>query len=373
MRNTLVIIILLFLSCSCGKSNADYDLTSIDEDVEAGTAEKYVGCIRTIPLETRNGCVVDQGASLVDVGPEGILLRSGNNLLLFSGEGNFLHGIGREGHGHGEHGRILSVCADTEGKRIYVLSFGGELTVYRYDGSFLWKRILRAPRDYHVISLFYGLDTGLLCEMRCYKNPGLDERVARMDSTGALTSNTLIYSDDDEVEVTRSSYSISYRYGEIAKLKLDFEAHLYSFGGEGVGLEAFDLGDFAPNRAELEDMRQQRTLLSDRCQILDIEENGSYLFLIVSLKNQYRLVVVDKREGKIVANLACENPKWGGGLPVRGFASLQFWPSWTNGRTMASLVSPSELDAADLSKIYGEGARSLHAADLNPVVLLTER
>lgn len=306
----------------------------------------------------------------MEVSQEGILLHSGNDLFLFSCKGQYLHSIGREGHGHGEHGRILSVCADAKEKRVYVLSFGGQLTAYGYDGTFLWKKTLESPRDYHVISLLYGSDVGLCCEMRRYHSPGIDVCVARIDSLGCLAADTLIYTGEEEVQVSRSSYSISYRYKEEAKLKLDFEERLHAFRRNRSSFTTFNLASLAPSRAELEDMRQQGTLASKRCQVLDIKENETSLFLIVALRNQYLLAVVEKELGEIVANIRCENPKRGGGLPVRGFSSLRFWPSWTDGTTMASIVSPSELDAADLATIYGEHTDVSCAADNNPIVLL---
>lgn len=302
-----------------------------------------------------------------------LIVSSEDELYRFSSNGKFLNHIGKFGHGHGEHGRIVTAFEHPDDGHVYVLSYGGELTAYDKAGNFAGSMKTHLPAGYVLTSAMPCPRVGLVGELRRYRADGLDVRLAWLDAKGEIAKDTLIYTDSQRVTVDRTTFSLSCRVADTVLFKLDFEDKVYALSERGVKSRSLYLGKFSPDRKTLEDMGCKEELLCHKCQILDLRVCGDYVYLIAYYGQKYRLMVLDKTSGQAAYNHECGNPQKNGGLKVGGFSALRVWPSWADGRRVAALVSPGFLGAADLARLNAltPSSRPM-TADANPILFCAE-
>jgi len=349
------------------------DLTGIAEETADKGADAFLRNCRWIPLETNEDCLLGQHFSLVSMTDSDLIMNSEDELYRFDCKGKFLNRIGELGHGHGEHGTIIKAFEHPESGLVYILSFGGKLTIYGKEGTFVGNTEILPPTGYVPTSAMPCPRAGIICELRRYKSDGLDVKLAWLDGEGKIERDTLIYSDRQSVSVDRGTFSLSYRVADTTLFKLDFEDKVYALSERGVMWRTINLGNLSPDRKTLEDMDYKKDLLLHKCQILDMKESGRYVYLIAFFGQKFRLLVLDKASGQTIFNREGGNPQKNEGLKVEGFSSLRVWPAWADGKRVAACVSPGFLEAADLAKL-NEIAPSPYpvTADSNPVVLCAE-
>lgn len=350
-----------------------YDLKDIAEETEDNGADAFLRDFCWIQLETREDCLVGSHSRIVNMTDSDLILCSGNELYRFSHSGKFLNLIGKFGHGHGEHGKIVTAFEHPDDGHVYILSYGGKLTIYGKTGNFLGTREILPPKDYMLTSVMSCPHVGLIGELRRYRGDGLDVKLAWIDCNGEIKKDTTIYTDNQNVSVDRGTFSLSYRVADTTLFKLDFEDKVYAISERGVKSALLDLGNLSPDRKMLEDLACKEELLCHKCQILDLRESSNYVYLIAFFGQKFRLVMLDKNSDQTVYNRESGNPQKNGGLKVKGFSSLRVWPSWTDGRRVAALVSPGFLDAADLARL-NEAVCCPYpvTADANPVLFCAE-
>lgn len=96
-----------------------------------------------VPLETTEASTVGRAQKLRISGDRVFFfdMLSGNKLVVFSREGQFLYAIDTKGKGPGEYEFLLDFTVDEKNNRLYLLDNGRSIVVYDLDGNFIEERL----------------------------------------------------------------------------------------------------------------------------------------------------------------------------------------------------------------------------------------
>lgn len=338
------IVPLLFLSCK-GSIQDDggvvIDITSIAESNITMSFDDFLEIQECIPLQTTKSCMLSSNASVLTVTSKDILIRDRDNIYRFNRNGDFKNIIGVFGHGHSEHGKILSACSDNEMQMVYILTLDRKIYMYSFDGIFVGLYSVETSRNESIKSI-YHIGKSFFCEMRTDNSDGVKSSICIYNQKGVKDKEFVLYKDEKSFPVNRESFSIGYQYLNNLRFILEYDNKLFSIADTLCVNYTLSDEKVLPNRAFVEDVRNRPKLMRDMLQVLDIKETTNYLFFIVYFRNKYKGIVYNKSSRKPIYSSEDINPKLCNGINLDQQEHFGVWPIWSDGKILTSII-PSEL------------------------------
>ena len=159
----LFLFVCLLVACSSPAKHVGENILSASlKETEVSLTDLF-NKIEVIPLETNDTALMDHVLRILEVDGNYYILNEDYpsfqyiNILVFDGEGNFLHTIGKKGQGPKEYPWLIyDMDIDTEKNLVYMMSPAGIFYLYQLDGNFVRKIGTQTETIYHGMKL---LDT----------------------------------------------------------------------------------------------------------------------------------------------------------------------------------------------------------------------
>lgn len=210
MRSKLSLIILAILIFSqCNQKDEERDETNITislldkshETIDLVLSD-FVSEIEYIPLETREECLIDQGAMILDCDDFFLVGEAHQDLMMFDKSGKFLGEFAQNGLGPGEYRIFVDLYYDKKNQMIILAdSMSKKLWFYRKNGEFV-KGVDMAVG----FSNMYRLPNGTFLGVSLFAVPSDSGSFTHylIDTTGFFSPLDLHEADDQDREVIMS-------------------------------------------------------------------------------------------------------------------------------------------------------------------------
>lgn len=362
--------VLLFGSCLrevCGI----IDLTGVCDGDVAMPSDSLFRSFTFIPLETRPDCMIGGGAVFA-IDSCNIFVWTGNSILRFGIDGGFLNRVGRFGKGHGEHGNIISANYDKKERLIYIGVGGNVIYKYSIDGEYMGRLML--PDDIGIInSMKCNVKLGLVCEMRDYKEHGLDVYLACVSPCGEVRMKYKVYSDEETVKVNMRRTGMLKNTSRGVMFMLPYNDEVFMLNNDGT-TDSLILyrGNYRPSRSEYEGWGNSGSLYRHKYLIDNISVTDKHLYLLMNTDNRQREVIVDLKNRAIVYNRSYGYSDETSHIRLPGFEKTCFWP-WLaiSATTVADMLPIERFKGKDLDRLRSMSSNEFPLnSESNPVVVL---
>lgn len=361
---------LLMMACHEGNKKTAIDIEgSIDKQIDF-QADDLMKSIKPITLETNSRSILGRVVSILHIDDKNILVYSDNNVKRFDSNGKYICDIGVQGNGHGEHGTIFSFAYNETTDQVFMCGFDN--IVYRYDirGKFVGRSHLQVEPAETVRSIICTDDNGCWGIGSKYTDCGIRLRLCHFTVDGMMDKSTLVYSDDDKVNIGRESFPLFWACNGMKNIKLEYDENIYSYD-KSLNSDHYELllGNIAPTRRTVEDVEFKSQLLKEKCQVLSVLETDKYFFLTMLFKMKYHLAIAQKDSGKVIFNTIVDNPKLNGGLRLDATNDIKIWPTYYNGKCVACVLNVDNLTERCRIMMKDKYGISINKGD-NPVIIM---
>lgn len=377
-RQVFALVATLVLA-ACGQQESEpgrIDLTRLDTEEARLTARDLFASVEYIPLETRPECLLGSTA-IMAVDDSNVLVWQGNDVLRFSRDGSFLNKVGTTGNGHGEHGATRSARYDTGSRTVLIATFDNRIFRYSLDGEYLGD--FKMPDNGKVPQTFrVAHDGNLVCEMRDYKEEGLDVWLQVFTpESGELRLSRRIYTDGETVKRSMMKTATMCSTPDGTWMILPFDDWAWCYTPEGkIDSLLFDRGSYSPSRELCENWDNSEELKQTKYQIDNMVGTEKHFYLEVPTKQGGRDVLVDRRTNRVVHN---HYWRWGfedkGHIRLDGFSEdVTFWPFISTGRdgNLLAALMPIDLFAGEDRQTLRKKAQNDYPLndDSNPILVI---
>ncbi|HTO14530.1 MAG TPA: 6-bladed beta-propeller [Edaphocola sp.] len=100
------------------------------------SASKILSNIKVVHLETTSNCLIGPFSALIFVDNKHIIFRSEKRIIVFDNQGNYLNKIDAVGKGPGEYNTIVNAYFDPVEEYIYIVDYN-DIKIYNIDGNFI--------------------------------------------------------------------------------------------------------------------------------------------------------------------------------------------------------------------------------------------
>ncbi len=242
--NVLFTLVLLALFSCQNDSHKDFiiDLEkAIDVSSSKDSLSSLIESYRIVQLETSPDCLIGRINKVVKVNSLFFIKTSGEKLLLFDSEGNYLRKIGMKGNGPGEYVQISDFAVNENGSIVAIGSYK-DLLFYRVDdGQFIKKQSL----GYFLNSLCYLPNEELLAQVT-----QTNFLIAHIDTEGKIINsfgsmNRVLELDQQFEFVKMDDSNFMYRIGQTT------DYYLYNFREKSITKSIIFRGENALKAQEL--------------------------------------------------------------------------------------------------------------------------
>ena len=362
--------LLVLSSCSREADNM-IDLTGVCGGDAVLPSDSLFRSVRFIPLETRPECMVGGGAVFA-MDSSNILVWTGNSILRFGADGRFLNRVGRFGKGHGEHGNIISANYDAKKSLVYIGVGGNVIYKYSIGGDYVGRLIL--PDSIGTVNSM-KLDSwlGMVCEVRDYKEHGLDVYLVCVSDDGKVLARHKVYSDRESVKVSMHRTGMLKNTSRGVMFMLPYSDKVFTLNHDGT-IDSLVLyrGDHSPSRADYEDWDNSSSLYRRKYLIENIAVTDKRMYLLMVTENRPREVIVDTDSRAVVYNRSYGYSDETSHIRLSGFGRVCFWPWMAVSATEVADMLPIERfqrqDQDRLRRLSSNGFPL--DAESNPVVVV---
>lgn len=299
----ITINLIIALLTSCSSSNIPtVDISDLEDNECQVEASQLYKSIDKIQLETTDSCLLSN-PSVVYFGDDGILVWDNNIVYRFDKSGHFLNKIGKIGHGYGEF--VASVSANYNNKRGIILFGTNSNEVYKYsvDGTYLGKFAVSGDDNVLMTSKWSESLGEYVCEIRHYRNDGLDVSLSTWDINGKKLGTYPVYSDDEVAEnnFTHTGSLCDTDGGML--FRLPFCETVYKLTKNGVEETlAFDLGSHSATREMVEDCAKADLYEKECYNIFNWSVTPEHIYLCVACNRGTRDVLINRDDNSIIHN-----------------------------------------------------------------------
>lgn len=162
MKYILLLIILLFTSCSFQKNRTEERIIPISKAVNSGeilNLSDYARSLKYIPLETTDSMLIGRLIDAIPIDDKYLigdaLFGHTSKYYLFDGKGNYVTSIGSIGHGSGQYSSIRSVDIDNQNKTI-LLDAIPKCFEYNWEGVLIDEKVKMDSAKYFPLQTMYA-------------------------------------------------------------------------------------------------------------------------------------------------------------------------------------------------------------------------
>ena len=340
------------------------DLTSAIETDETLEFSAIVDSIKYIPLETNDSVLLGNKAYIAYGDSNDIFIKNNKLIYRFDTNGRFKNTIGRIGNGPGEFNLIHNISVNRYIKEIYLYVGNNRIVKYKYDGTYIKQIELKT--DNHITIAMNTNSDMIIAESRSYSDNGLSVLLTSFDESGNIINEKLIYKDNINVEIQLQTVPMMYHYSKVLKYKDCYSENLYSIYNNTIDTLSLQLGEYAPNRKNIENMDRAN---SNRniAQIVDIQESENLYLFLISFDKKLRAIIKNKHKDNTMFSKIIKMPQRGGGVSCHDIINYNFWPTFTNKNTSYALLPIDYISEEDLLKLS-----SVHKINIedNPILIM---
>ncbi len=339
-----LVLSLLFLAChnQDGKQYPMINLESISDNNSKVLFSNIVDSIRYVALETNDSCLVAGNSSICGITEAYIYIRSASNIYQFGDDGRFIKEIGTLGRGPEEYPNIAEV--KVHNRKIYVLTWGGEMVIYNENGDFLRKD---TPES--LISNFEIINDSIyVSEEKDYEDRGMRQYLVGY-LNGKKHWNVLLQQDDLEIEQNYKLRGRFYTLNNIVYYKSLYSDTIYQIDNNfnPNAVKVFNYGKYSPERNMYENFKDRKNAINAGYIFNEMFFEAEKYWLVWSMmKDRYYLTIFDKDKNQIIYNqIPDKYPLRENGGIYDDITNIDtyFWPiySFNDGVRFASLTNPS--------------------------------
>lgn len=316
--------------------------------------------IKIVHLETTSNSLIGLFSYLMFVDNKHIIYKSGEHIIIFDNQGNYVNKIDAIGQGPGEYTTIGSAYFDPVEEYIYIVEWE-DIKIYSINGNFI--KSLKIPFPGGIFRKSNG-------EMVVVYSQSYNKE--NRDMLSLLDTSFNIY------------HSFKSKNPDVCKdvqQNLFFDGTPYEINGRLFYIEPFvdtiyeiidtlltphwniNMGDLGFKTTDgINTSNREKAL--DKIPPIGLRETEKYFFIAYIYNHAKYVSLYNKKSNKFIFH-----QKYNERVPIFGLNNDMinnaplFWPQYTNGNIIVSLVNPSTLSESQLKEFNCE-------AEDNPILLI---
>lgn len=326
--------------------------------------------VKSIPLETRESCLLPGNAHIVYVSTEDVFISDGKLLYRFGIDGTFKNTIGKIGNGPKEYRAIFGVSFNIKEGKVYIYDGNNRITIWDIKGSSISELNLMVNG---YLSCVYKTSNGYWGEQQLYDNKDKDKvNIIYIDSVGKPIGNRNMTRLDKLNNLSYHPFPIVKQDGDNYIYFNNYNFSCYVVNDSTRLSFEIDPGEYSPDKNKLGDMDYRLEANSDFIEIQDIIYDEKNIF--ISMRNGQSLwgAIIDKSKGRLLGSEEILPPRIGGGILLHNGNDVKIWPQAQYKNSLYALCDINNLSTQEYEKLISEDVLNADIAkdQRNPLLII---